>query len=346
MLVQDVLPPQKMRRAVQKEIRQMRKKIKRLSPLVRFCIFALLLLASSFQVRYALAARCATPVISPAAGDYTSSVTVSITDGTSGAVICYTTNGNTPTATTAGTCSAGSTTYSGSFTLTGSATVKALATKSGNTNSFLATSAFVVYAADPTYNPPAGTYSETQYVTISTATSGATICYTTNGTTPAASAGTCTTGSTYSGQITVAATTTIKSLASKSGCTNSAVVSATVTIGTVSSDALLSALAVSSGTLSPVFASGTDAYTVDDANNSSLTVTPTANESHASITVNGTAVTSGSASQAIPLDAGKNTLTIIVTAEDATTTKTYTITLTRIKPPSGVSISGGGMMMY
>ncbi len=39
--------------------------------------------------------------------------------------------------------------------------------------------------ATPTFNPPAGTYTSVQHVTITSATSGATIRYTTNGTEPA-----------------------------------------------------------------------------------------------------------------------------------------------------------------
>ena len=46
--------------------------------------------------------------------------------------------------------------------------------------------------ATPTFSPGAGTYSSTQSVTISTVTSGATLCYTTDGTTPTATVpGTC-----------------------------------------------------------------------------------------------------------------------------------------------------------
>jgi hypothetical protein len=79
--------------------------------------------------------------------------------------------------------------------------------------------------ATPTFSPVSGNYPSTQSVTISTTTSGATIYYTTNGTTP-------TTGSTlYGGPVSVAATTTLKALAVKSGSNNSAVATATYTIG-------------------------------------------------------------------------------------------------------------------
>lgn len=79
-------------------------------------------------------------------------------------------------------------------------------------------------AATPTFSPAAGTYTSAQTVTISDSTSGATIFYTTNGTTP-------TTSSTvYSGPITVASTETIEAIAAASGYANSAVASAAYTI--------------------------------------------------------------------------------------------------------------------
>jgi gliding motility-associated-like protein len=49
------------------------------------------------------------------------------------------------------------------------------------------------------------------------------------------------------------------------------------------------------------------------------------------IKVNGVVVTSGTASQFIPLTAGPNTVTILVTAQDGTTTKTYTLTVNEAK---------------
>ncbi len=78
----------------------------------------------------------------------------------------------------------------------------------------------------PTFNSPSGTYATSRTVTISTATSGATIRYTTNGTTPTA-----TTGTVYSGPITVSSTGSVKAVAYKTGMTTSAVSVATYLIG-------------------------------------------------------------------------------------------------------------------
>ena len=61
----------------------------------------------------------------------------------------------------------------------------------------------------------------------------------------------------------------------------------------------------------------------------SITVTPTAAGTGATIHVNGTVVASGAASQAINLNVGSNTITTVVTAQDGTTTRTYTLTVTR-----------------
>ena len=98
----------------------------------------------------------------------------------------------------------------------------------------------------------------------------------------------------------------------------------------LSSDAKLSALTISQGTLTPTFASTITAYraTVPNAT-ASLTVTPTVNESNATVEVNGTAVTSGTASGSITLNVGDNTISIVGTAQNTTTTLTYTATVLR-----------------
>lgn len=59
---------------------------------------------------------------------------------------------------------------------------------------------------------------------------------------------------------------------------------------------------------------------------SQITVTPIAGDAGATIRVNGISVTSGHASGAIALNPGSNTITVVVTAADGITTKTYTIT--------------------
>ncbi len=81
----------------------------------------------------------------------------------------------------------------------------------------------------PTFSPAGGTYSTSQTVSISCATSGATIRYTTDGSTPTASS------AVYSSPITVSSTQTIKAYAVKSGLTDSAVATAAYTISSGSS---------------------------------------------------------------------------------------------------------------
>ena len=108
---------------------------------------------------------------------------------------------------------------------------------------------------------------------------------------------------------------------------------------TVSTNANLAGLAISHGTLAPAFAAATINYTASVANSvTSVKVTPTTADAFATVKVNGTAVASGTSSAAIPLNAGSNTISTIVTAEDGATTKTYTITVTRA-PSSNARLS-------
>jgi len=79
--------------------------------------------------------------------------------------------------------------------------------------------------AAPTFNPPAGTYPTPQNVTISTATSGATIRYTVDGSAPASNHGTV-----YSGPVDISGSTTLRALAYKTGWDDSAIAAAAYTI--------------------------------------------------------------------------------------------------------------------
>lgn len=108
-----------------------------------------------------------------------------------------------------------------------------------------------------------------------------------------------------------------------------------------SSVATLSALTLSnSAVLSPAFDSATTTYSTTVGNSvSSITVTATRTQANATIKVNNVAVTSGVASTAIPLNVGSNTITVLVTAQNGSTTKSYTITVTREAGISTYSIT-------
>ncbi len=82
----------------------------------------------------------------------------------------------------------------------------------------------------PTFSPVAGTYTEAQSVSISTATDGATIYYTTDGSAPTTSS------NVYSTPINVASTMTINAIAVKEGYDNSEMATATYTIESQSSE--------------------------------------------------------------------------------------------------------------
>ena len=99
---------------------------------------------------------------------------------------------------------------------------------------------------------------------------------------------------------------------------------------TVSTNADLSALSLSSGVLSPAFTSGTFVYTASvPATTTSITVSPSASDVNATIKINNNPVVSGSASGNIVLVEGANTITALVTAPDSVTTKTYSLTINR-----------------
>ena len=116
-----------------------------------------------------------------------------------------------------------------------------------------------------------------------------------------------------------------------------------------SSDATLSALAVtgsdaadgtfSSLTLKPDFAADTLAYTVAAAHDVSyVQLTPTAGNADAGTTLffgseAGKTVDSGSASDALPLAAGPNEISLRVVSQDGSAERTYTVTVTRAPPP-------------
>jgi hypothetical protein len=171
------------------------------------------------------------PYFNPSSGNYPDPIKVSIISPTqqskseSGVAVTYyyTTDGSTPTTS--------STVYSGPISISSPETLRAIATSSGYSTSGVGSASYTFAAGTPTFSPGTGIYTLAQTVTISDTTPGATIYYTTDGTTP-------TTSSTvYSGPITVSASEvstseTVQAIATASGYSQSEVGTAVYTIGT------------------------------------------------------------------------------------------------------------------
>src|SRR6185437_16367661 len=107
----------------------------------------------------------------------------------------------------------------------------------------------------------------------------------------------------------------------------------TVTVTRAPGNTYLSNLKINNGSISltPSFQYLTTSYStyVDNAI-TSIKITPAVAASGSTVTVNGTAVASGTASAPIALAVGPNTITTVVTASDGVSTRTYTITVNRL----------------
>ena len=160
----------------------------------------------------------ATPEFSVASGAVDSGTEVTISCATDGAEIYYTTNGSEPTAS--------STEYTDAISVTTAVTLKAIAVKSGMNNSAVASASYTIKGtvATPEFSVASGAVNSGTSVTITCATEGAKIYYTTDGTEPTASS------IEYTGAISVTAAVTLKAIAVKSGMNDSAVASASYLI--------------------------------------------------------------------------------------------------------------------
>jgi Legume lectin domain/Chitobiase/beta-hexosaminidase C-terminal domain len=143
-----------------------------------------------------------------------SALAMSITDGTTGAGYNISWSINIPQVIGSNTAYVGFTGGTGGLT----------ATQNIQTWSFASGTQPQATATAPTFSPAPGSYSAAQSITLSSPTPGASIHYTTNGSTPTASS------ALYSKAIPVNATETIKALTVASGFSNSSVSAGTYTI--------------------------------------------------------------------------------------------------------------------
>jgi alpha-tubulin suppressor-like RCC1 family protein len=121
----------------------------------------------------------AVPVFSPPAGSYGSPQSVSVSSATSGATIRYTVDGSNP--------GPASPAYAGPIAVDGPLTLKAKAFAVDRPSSATATATYAIAlssAAPPNFSVPGGEYATAQLVYAGTATPGATVRFTVDGTDP------------------------------------------------------------------------------------------------------------------------------------------------------------------
>ena len=210
----------------------------------------------------------------------------------------------------------------------------------------------------PTFAPAEGTYTENQTVTLSSSTNGATIHYTTDGTTPTTDSNVYTAAIPVTGTAGQSISTTIKAIAVKSGMQTSSVTSATyvielpapaptptyinsvavtdiaapVTGEPLDTTAFCSTTGISNKTPTVTWTPADTTAVYNTAYTASVTLTPATNYGFAS---NVTATVNGQNATSVTKNA------------DGTVTVTYTFTatakakLTSITAPTGITVANG-----
>ncbi len=172
---------------------------------------------SSLTTAHTVVSPASMPTANPPSGVVTSGTTVELSTSTAGATIYYTTDGSTPSNT--------SIPYTSPISVTSNITIKAIAVKAGTPDSQVMSESYTIMPAEtPTANIRGGTVTSGTTITLSTATVGATIYYTTDGSTPS------NTSTPYTSPISVTSNITIKAIAVKTGTPDSQVMSESYTI--------------------------------------------------------------------------------------------------------------------
>jgi alpha-tubulin suppressor-like RCC1 family protein len=162
--------------------------------------------------------RVGTPTFSVAGGTYPQTQSVTITTATAGAVLHFTLNGIDPVETDP------EIPTSGVVVIERSLTLKVAGWKPGASPSSMTIATYTLQAGQPAFSPNGGTFTTGTSITMSTATAGAAIHYTVDGSTPTA------VSPVYSTPIDIATTLTVKAVATRPGWTDSTVRSATFTM--------------------------------------------------------------------------------------------------------------------
>lgn len=169
----------------------------------------------------------ANPVFSLPAGTYAGIQSLTITCATPGAVVWYSTNGTVPVPGTSI-----SKIYTGPISIAQSMTVRAVGVLSGFVTSGTTAANYTITnvqtVAAPAFTPPPGVYATPQSITITCATPGAQILYTTNGMTPKFGL---LAARTYSTPVNIPSTVQLKARAFVTGAIESAITVGNYSIG-------------------------------------------------------------------------------------------------------------------
>ena len=268
--------------------------------------------ASDTAVRHYVL-KVTTPTVSPGGSLYTTPKAVTLSTTTSGSSLYYTVDGTTPTTS--------STVYSAPITISTGTVLKVLGAKAGWANSAETQATYTFNFGTltaPTVDPSAGPFTTSVDVTMASSQSGATVRYTTNGSTPTASS------TAYTGPVPLSTSGTVKAKAFHSDYTASAETSRTYELVTATPTFSLAAGTYAAGTAVVVSTSTPGAsisYSVDGS-------TPTA--SHPTL-ASGEAVVVGNATlKAMAWKAGQT--------NSGVATAAYSVTGHLTNP----GVSGGG----
>jgi len=172
--------------------------------------------------------KVGTPIFSVSAGTYSQIQNVLVTTATAGAVMHYTVDGTDPAESDPVVPS------NGVVVVDRTVTLKAAGWKPGSTASSVVMASYSMQVAQPAFSPTAGTFTSPARVTITTATPGTVIHYTSDGSTPTAAS------PAYSSPVDVGTTVTLKAVGMRSGWSDSTVRSGvfTMNFGTLSAPTL------------------------------------------------------------------------------------------------------------